>query len=428
MESDSGLWPLNAIAITGLGIVSPIGIGPEEVWASILNGKSGVQRIQAFDAGGLPVQIAGEVRGFNATDYVRPKKSLKLMSRDAQLGVAASIMACEMAGLPALGLDAGRIGVIFAADRISGGLDEGIASYEVSIADGRFSMELWASKGMSESFPLSFLKVLPNMVACHISIACDAQGPNNTIHHGEVSGLLALAEAASILCRNRADFVIAGGTSARIRPYDWVGLCGTDRLSTENGDPAQACRPFDRRRTGQVIGEGAGAVVLERLSGALERQGPILGLILGTGCAHEPGNRSLPTGSAVIRAAHLALSRAGVSPDELAFVHAHGLGSIREDMLEASWIHRVAPGVPVVGLKGYLGNLGAAAGVVEAAISVLGLRESTVPATLNCCEPEGDCLVNIAKVPSAIEKSKVLIIQWTHGGQAAAVVLSRWPT
>lgn len=182
--------PPEEVVITGVGVVSPIGIGKDCYWQQMSAGRSGVGPPSSIDLGSIPVVAAGEVRDFDAKKFVTPRKNLKVMVRDSELGVAASVLACQDAGLNPGDIDPERFGVVLGADRISGPLSDSEEPHRRCIVDGRFDFSRWATEGMSVAFPLAFLKVLPNMIASHVSIAHDARGPNNTIHQGDVSGAL----------------------------------------------------------------------------------------------------------------------------------------------------------------------------------------------------------------------------------------------
>ncbi len=251
------------VVVTGYGVVSPIGIGAQAFWEALCAGASGIGRISTLDTSGLPVHVAGEVKDFDAKLYVRPRKSLKVMARDTQLGVAAADFACQQAGLAAGGVDPDRMGVVFGADIIATELSESMNCYRACMVDGEFEFSRFGNHGILETFPLLFLKILPNMIASHIAIAQDARGPNNTIHQGDVSSLMAIGEAVRAIERGAADVMLAGGASSRMQPLDWVRGCLTDDLASGAEHPEQVCRPFDLHRSGQVRGEGAAALVLE---------------------------------------------------------------------------------------------------------------------------------------------------------------------
>jgi 3-oxoacyl-[acyl-carrier-protein] synthase II len=412
------------VVITGLGVVSPIGIGREAFWAALVQGRSGVRSIGLFDATAMPVHIGGEVTDFQPAAYVSKRKSLKLMSRDAQLGVAASTLACHDAGLVRGGVDPERLGVVMGADRVSLDLDECEATYRPCVADGGFDFRHWAD-GMAKTFPLLFLKVLPNMIASHVAIEHDARGPNNTMHHAELSGLLAVSEACRTIQRGAADVMIVGGASSQLNPFDWVRHCVLGSLSCRQEDPSDVLRPFDARRDGEVWGEGAALMVLERRSHAEARGAEIRARVLSCATAWQPGDATGPAGRAGLRAAiATALRRAGVQPDELGHVNVHGLSTVEDDRAESRALADVVPGVPVLAPKSYFGNLGAAAGAVEMAASVLALESGLVPSTLNYRQPDPECPVHpIVGGPIRARSSLALTLNWTRAGQATVVVL-----
>lgn len=418
--------PESAIVITGIGIVSPIGVGKEACWESVLAGRSGVRRISLFDPSGLPVQIAGEIADFDPKPFLYNRKALKLMARDTQLGVAAAKLAWEDAGLRPGLLDPERIGVVLGADRICNPVPESEAAYRNCMVDGRFDFSRWGTAGMEASYPLSFLRVLPNMIACHISIGHDARGPNNTIHQGDVSALLAIEEAVRVLQREWADVVLAGGASSQMDPYDWVRHCTVNGLSRRQDDPAAACRPFDALRDGQVRGEGAAVFVLERASHALARGARISGRILSAASASEPYRQGrLPEGSALRRVIQQALQQSGVSAQQIGHINAHGLSTVEDDRLEAQVLHQVLPETLVTAPKSYFGNLGAAGGAVELAISLLGLAHGLIPPTLNYQKPDPACPVEVVHGNPRESLAPVLAINWNRTGQAAALIVSR---
>lgn len=418
-------YPPDEVVVTGVGMVSPIGTGREQFWASLIHGTSGVRSIRQFDASVMPVRIGGEVEDFQPAAYVSKRKSLKLMSRDAQLGVAASTLACHDAQLVRGTVDPERLGVVLGADRISLDLDECAPTYLACLVENGFDFSRWA-QGMAKTFPLLFLKVLPNMIASHVAIEHDARGPNNTIHQGELSGLLAVAEACRTIQRGAADAMIVGGASSQINPFDWVRHCATGGLSRRQEDPADVLRPFDARRDGQVWGEGAAAVVLESRRHAEARGAEIRARVLASVSTWQPSaSAAVSQGSGLAWAIAQALRRSGVAASELGHVNAHGLSTVEDDRLESRALADTVPDVPVFAPKSYFGNLGSAAGAVELAASVLSLESGLVPATLNYRQPDPECPIRpIADGPLRPRSATALTINWTRMGQATAVVLA----
>jgi 3-oxoacyl-[acyl-carrier-protein] synthase II len=415
------------VVITGVGVVSPIGIGREAFWDALLSGHCGIGPVTQAKLGEMPPQLVGEVRGFDARAYVVNRKSLKVMSRDAQLGVAASTLACRDAGVCGGMIDPQRFGVVLGADQICSQIQESESIYGACMVDGRFDFRLWGTKGLAVSFPLGFLRVLPNMVASHVSIAQDARGPNNTIHEGEISSLLAVTEAASVIQRGMADVMLAGGASSQMHPLDFVRRTAMGNLSPRNHDPAAVVRPFDAHRDGYVWSEGAAVLVLESREHAEARGANILARLKGWAATFEavksPGK---VTGSGLRRAIVAALDCAAVKPDDLGHINAHGLSTIRDDALEAAVLHNVLPQTPVTALKGHLGNAAAAGAVMELAASVLAIQEGCVPAVRNYEQADPACPIQVIRdQPLATSLSDALCLTWMPFGQSAAVVLGR---
>lgn len=412
------------VVITGLGVVSPIGIGCDRFWSSLVEGRSGVRPIRKFDVSAMPVRIGAEVEDFQPAAYVARRKSLKLMSRDAQLGVAASTLACRDAGLCPGAVDPERLGVVLGADRVSLNPHECESIYRACLAGRGFDFRHWR-EGMERTFPLLFLKVLPNIIASHVAIEHDARGPNNTMHQGDLSALLAVYEACRTIERGAADVMIVGGASSQINPFDWVRHCVMGILSRREDDPAAVLRPFDAGRDGQVLGEGAAVLILESRRHAEARRAEIRARVLGAATTVHPRvNGNGGSWVALARAMADALARAGVEADELGHVNAHGLSTVEDDRLESRALAEVVPNVPVFAPKSYFGNLGAASGAVEMAASVLALESGLVPATLNYEKPDPECPIRpIAGGPMRLRSTTAMMVNWTKMGQATAVVI-----
>ena len=298
-------------------------------------------------------------------------------------------------------------------------------SYRTAVVDHHFDFERWATVGMKATFPLSFLRVLPNMTASHISIIHDARGPNNTIHQTDVSSLLAVDEAAQVIRRGWADVMIAGAASSEVHPFDCVRRCRLGVLSPRQDEPAAVMRPFDAGRDGQVWGEGAAVFILERRQHAEARGAKPLARYLGSAATCETRPRGGRIAGSGLRAAMTAaIERAGLNPEGIGHVNAHGLSAPWEDRLEAQAIRDALPGVPVTAPKSYFGNLGAASGAVEMAASVLALEAGEVPPTLNYERPDPDCPIPVVSgEPLRGAAPTALLLNWTAAGQSAAVVL-----
>jgi 3-oxoacyl-[acyl-carrier-protein] synthase II len=292
------------------------------------------------------------------------------------------------------------------------------------MVDQRFVFDLWGKQSMTQLYPLWMLKYLPNMVACHIGIAQDAQGPNNTITLGEASSLLAVMEGASIIERGAADVMIVGGAGSRLNLTPML-YRGDLNLSHRADDPAAASRPFDRLRDGMVNGEGSGAFVLESREFAQRRGARPLARILGFGRSYEVlGNGRAPTGHGVRNSIVAALRSSGRQPVDIGHVNAHGISTVAGDRLEAQAIRATLGEVPVTAPKSFFGNLGAGGGAVEMAASVLGLQTGEVPRTLNYEEPDPDCPIAVVHGQSLMTEQRVaLILNQSGTGQTAALVV-----
>jgi 3-oxoacyl-[acyl-carrier-protein] synthase II len=424
--------PKQDIVVTGVGVVSPIGIGKSPFWAAMCEGHSGIRRLDLFDDPALPTPIGAAVADFDPKQYVRPRKSLKVMSRDIQLGFAAADLACVDAGLRERPVAPERLGVIFGAALIPGELDELAGSYRSCVVDGKFDFGRWGPAAMAELFPLWMLKYLPNMPACHIGIGQDARGPSNSITMGDVSSLSALAEAVRVLDRGQADAMIVGGVGARLHPVVWA-RSDVRGLSRRSDNPAAASRPFDAQRDGLVGGEGSAAFLLETRSHAQARGVPIFARVLGCVVAFEPGRLEVGNKAATIgrgdnviqRTLAAALHDAGLTPAELGCVVAHASGAVVDDRMEAQAIRSVLGDVPVTAPKGNFGYLGAGSGALETAVGVLALQHGLVPPTLNYEHPDPQCPVNVVHGrPSPLRCPTVLVLSHSPHGQAVAVVLA----
>jgi 3-oxoacyl-[acyl-carrier-protein] synthase II len=417
--------------ITGLGLLTPIGKDAASVWQSLRSGTSGIRPITTFDPAGLPVRFAGEIPDFDAKKYVdkKDRRSLKMMARTIELAVCAGQLALADGKVDKSKLAPERFGVEFGAGLIASELPElaDAARASSNCQVGSVDLEKWGDQGIPAIQPLWMLKYLPNMLACHVSILHDARGPNNSITEGDAASLLAVGEAYRILCRGQADFFLVGGAESKINPLSMVRQCLFEPMSRRNEEPAKACRPFDRGRDGLVLGEGAAVFVLEDLAHAEARGARVIAEVIGFGSAFD----ARQSGDGLARAVRAALKEAGIGPEQVDHVNAHGLSAKEADTWEARGLQRVfgdtQPGVPVFAPKSYIGNLGAAAGAAELAASVLALEHGLVPATLNYEEPDPACPVAVtAGEPRPVRTPCVLKVGFTQMGQCAALVLRKW--
>lgn len=415
------------VVITGLGVVSPIGMEKTPFWNALIEGRSGVREITSFDASLLASSFGAEIEDFDAKAYVKPRKSLKVMCREIQTGFSAGAMAMADAGLEATTVDPDRLGVVYGSEMFYADPKDLKKAFAASCDEsGDFQIGNWGSTGMNRLNPLWMLMYLPNMVACHLGIAYDGRGPNNTITVGDASGLLAVIEAAEVLQRGHADCMIAGGVGTRLNLTSIVYRDST-YLSQRKDDPASACRPFDLSRDGTVNGEGAGAIVLETRDHARRRGANILASLSGWGRAFESVTPGEPyEGRGIRQAIQLALQSADATPQDIGHVNAHGLGTQHGDRAEAAAIHAELGDTPVTALKSYFGNLGTGGSVVELVASVQSMQHDVVPKTLNYSTPDPDCPIEVvAGDHLRTKQSASLAISYSGTGQAATVLLRK---
>ena len=413
---------MTEVVITGIGLACPLGLGREAVWSAVERGESGVRQLPWLKEAKFPIPIGGEVPDFEPKQYVKPRKSLKVMCRETQLAFAAAELACQDAGLDQSAPDPERLGVVVGTNVYRSELPEIQELYRKAQVEGEFDFSRWG-EAMKELYPLWMLKYLPNMAACHVGIYRDARGPNNTIVEGDVSGLLAIIEAHDVIARGHADVMLTGATSTMLTWIDLLWHKGS-RMSRQIENPASACRPFDNHRDGMVCSEGAGIFVLESRQHAEQRGAKVLGRVLGYGRSAEPAAETRrPTGRAIRNSIEAALRSSGLSADELSHVNAHGVATKLEDAVEAQAIRQILGDLPVTAPKSFLGNIGAGGGAVELAISLLASERNQVPATMNYTEPDPECPVNVVTTPQVAASPNFIALSHKVSGQAAAVVV-----
>jgi len=428
--------------ITGFGTISPLGLTAGDMWTGLCAGRCGISRITAFDPVGFSCKLAGQVPDFKIQQYI-PKafrKSAKLMSRDIELAVVAANEAMLTSGLITNGIDPEKVNVEptrmainLGAGTISCDLVELAPAAAASVTDGRFDIRKWGKDGLGLVTPLWLLKYLPNMLACHIGIIHDIQGPSNTITCGEAGSHLAIIEASEIIARGDSDIALAGGAEAKVNPIVMIRQCLLKRATVESNDnPTGACRPFDAAAAGSVFGEGAGMVVLENIESARKRGAKIFAEVAGTGQSSNinPAYENLePDGKAVQIAIEKAMAQAGIGPDDLDLIIPHGTAIVADDSAEAKAIEaalgKAAAKIPVWPTKSMLSNTGAAAGALDIVAAVCAMKDVTIPAAKNCDRKADGCNLNIVKQPQQKNIRYVLCCSYTYGGQTAAIVLKK---
>lgn len=424
-----------------MGLISPLGSSYSELWNALHSGTSGVGLIQSIpvehfksDVGGECRQFTAEIEDFGPVDKQLQrsiKKGLKLMCREIQMGVASAQLALTDAKIAIGTFDPQRIGTMFGSDYIITQPFEFVTGIRECIdAEGDFDFSNWAQKGLTKVEPLWLLKYLPNMPASHVAIYNDLQGPSNSITVREASANLSIAEAAAIIQRGAADVMVTGATGSRIHLLRTIHVALQEQLadrkaSPANGDPTKASRPFDKDRTGMVLGEGAGTLILESLESAEKRGAKIWGEVIG----HGSTSVAKPDGGADCQQAFInviqsCLETSGLKPSEIGHVHAHGLSSPKIDREEAIAISKFLPDTPVTAAKSYFGNLGSGSGVVEAIASVMAMENDSLFPILNCDSLDSACPIRIAKKGESPGTS-FINLNTTPQGQASAVVISK---
>jgi 3-oxoacyl-[acyl-carrier-protein] synthase II len=429
------------VVITGMGVVSPLGLTLESLWDGLESGRSAVGPIESFPSGGLPLHHAaearcftGEIDNFGPLDAERKKairKGLKVMCRESQMAVAAAQRALHDAGDAAAHHPPERFGCVFGSDYMLTLPDDFTASVaRCRGADGRFQFDLWAEQGLPQLTPLWLLKYLPNMPASHIAIYNDLRGPSNSLTLREASGHLAVGEATVTIQRGAADVMVVGATGTRVHPMKTVHALQSEQVAFGEGEPTRWSRPFDKERRGMVLGEGAAVLILEELGHAERRGARIYGEVLGHAaqCATDPGGIGRRR-QALARALGRALDRAGIGPERLGHVHAHGASTVMGDREEAAALQDVlgaeALRLPTVAAKSHFGNLGGGSGLVETIASVLALGHGRLFPLLNYETPDPECPVRAARAgdPAGAVFASAGI---TPQGQAGALIVAGW--
>lgn len=417
--------PDSDVVITGLGVVSPIGIGIEPFWESLVGGVSGVRVREQFADTELPFRIAAPVTGFDPKQYVKPRKALKIMCDPIKFACAAASMAIEQAGLQAgddRNIDPNRIGTVVGTETFFADPCEVADVFHRCTVDKDYQHDRWGEHAIRAIQPLWMLKYLPNMAASHISIALDARGPSNSICQGEASSMLALIEATNLIQRGTVDVAIVGGTGSQMALTSML-YHGVDDLSKNIHNPEAACRPFDRDRDGMVVGEGAGAIVIESEAHAKSRGAKVIARILG----HSSGYASV--GSEVFGAAFEAclkesLQRADLKPSEIGFINANATGSVEGDAIEAKSLQAVFGDRPISANKGNFGNLGPGTSLVELIAGILSIENQTIPATLNFNESHPDHPVNLSSGSLVCEQQRLVKSSISSMGQFTSLVIA----
>ncbi|MFH1926190.1 MAG: beta-ketoacyl-ACP synthase II [Chloroflexota bacterium] len=407
---------LPTIVITGLGAITPLGLTVEEYWQGLVNGRSGFGPITLFDASAYPVSVAAEVKNFDPEKYM-PLKRVDRTSRCIQFAIAASNMAIESARLDMSQEKPEKVGVIIATSGMMSIIaDEG---------------EVLRKKGPMRIDPLGITKTAPSMVTAQVGLEIGAKGPNTSLNSACASGSDALGIALNHLRLGHANVLIAGGAEANVNPIAIASTARVGALSREK-DPGKASRPFDLNRDGFVFGEGAGIMVLETLEHAQERSAPILAELAGAGWSFDAYNETAPDAETQAIAMRMVLQDAGVTPEEVDHINAHGTSTRLNDAAETRAIKMVfgdrAYKIPVSSNKSMIGHLACAAGAAEAVAAVMTVREGIIPPTIHYETPDPDC--DLDYVPNKARRQTVNVClsnSFGMGGQNCSVIIKRFP-
>jgi 3-oxoacyl-[acyl-carrier-protein] synthase II len=383
------------VVVTGVGAVTPLATGVEQTWQALCQGKSGVARITKFDPSGFKTQIAAELKDFHPEDFLDNKK-IRRTDPFIHYALAASSMALDDAGLAINGSNANRIGIVL------GSCAGGMSTYERNFLAVR-------EQGPNSVSPFFITGFIANMAAAEVSMVFGARGPSRCVVTACATGSDCIGDAFRLIQYGQADAVIAGGSDAYILPVGVAGLGKMGAISSRNDEPEKASRPFDRDRDGFVIGEGAGILVLEELELARNRGAKIYAEITGYGCNIDGHHVTDPDWENQGRCIALALEDAGVSPDEIDYINAHGTSTRSNDRAETKAIKAglgdYSGKVPISSNKSMFGHLLAGAGAVEAISTVLTMRDGLIPPTINYETPDPEC--DLDYVPNVARKAEV---------------------
>lgn len=407
------------VVVTGIGLVTPIGIGKDETWAALCNGTSGIGEITKFDAAEYDTKIAGEVKGFNPGDFL-PKKEAKRMESFIAYAIAASRMAVEESGLVIDSSNEDRVGVLTGCGL--GGLS--------MIEKATLVIE---KRGPKKVTPFLIPMIIGNMAPGMVSIHLGAKGPNASVATACAAGTHAVGDAYKIIQRGAADAMLAGGVESVITPLCIAGFNAMRALSTRNDEPQKASRPFDRDRDGFIVGEGGGILVLENLEHALERGAHIYAEICGYGMSGDGHHMSAPApdGEGAVRCMNAAIDDAGITPDKIDYINAHGTSTQLNDRNETMAVKTVfresAGSLAISSTKSMTGHLLGGAGGIESAFTALTIHDGIIPPTINLENPDEEC--DLDYVPGDARKKDVhfaMSNSFGFGGTNASLIMKKY--
>ncbi len=385
------------VAITGIGMVTPLGNDTSSSWETLIEGRSGVDMIRSFDASGFVTSFAAEVKDFDAEQRIADRKLLKLTTRSHRFALAAAAEAFADAGVEPTPATSSRWGCIAGSGMMGIAYSELLQTQQRFAPTGKFDARAMFEAGAAAANPMEFCRSQANAGVALLSHRFNISGFCNSVHTACASGGQAVGAALKLIRRGRADYALAGGFDSMVNPVGLGSFCLLGALSTDNETPARASRPFDRTRSGFVLGEGAAFLVLEEMSLALQRGARIYAELAGDGNSLSSYRitDSHPSGDGPIQAMRAAMRDAGVEPHNVDYINAHGTSTQMNDRSECAAIHAVfgqhAERVHVSSTKSMMGHLIAAAGAVEAAISALTIHHRTMPINANLVEDDPEC-------------------------------------
>jgi len=407
------------VVVTGAGVISPVGNTIEQFWDSLKNGRSGIRRLTHFDVSRYSSQVAGTVEDFNSEDYFSSKEARR-MDRFVQFALAASKMALESSGIDLDRTDLERVGVLIGSG--VGGM--------TTIEDQHI---IFLEKGPRRLSPFFIPMLIANMASGVVAMNFGLKGPNSAVSTACATGTHAIGDAYRIIERDEADAILAGGSEAALTPIGFGGFCAMRALTTSrNDDPERASRPFDRTRDGFVMSEGAGVVALEELEHARKRGAKIWGEVVGYGMSADAHHMTAPApdGDGALRSMRAALRSAGISPDAVSYINAHGTSTPLNDKLETEAVKSLfgdhAYKLAISSTKSHMGHLLGASGGVEAIATLLTIDNGVVPPTVNYEEPDPEC--DLDYVPNTSREMAVeyaMSNSFGFGGTNATLVFKR---
>jgi 3-oxoacyl-[acyl-carrier-protein] synthase II len=421
------------VVVTGIGMINPMGHDPESVWSGLREGASGVARTTLFDTSGFPTQISAEVKNWDITDCDESADIWKNRGRHTKFAAGAAKQAVSDSGIMDSITDPVRFGIYLGSGEGNQDFSTFARMMAAALKDGDYDASKFIAAGIEMLNPAKELEQEPNMPAAHLATMFNAQGPNLNCLTACAASSQAVGEATEIIRCGDADVMLAGGTHSMIHPFGVTGFNLLTALSESNDEPTKASRPFDRKRNGFVLGEGAAMVILEDLESAKARGARIYGEVSGYGTTADAYRITdiPPDGHGGIAAMRMAIADANLQPSDINYVNAHGTSTTVNDKIETRACKEVfgddAPNIPVSSTKSMMGHLIAAAGVTEMIVCLLTIRDSVLPPTINQENPDPEC--DLDYVPNEAREATVkyaLNNSFGFGGQNVSLCLSRF--